>query len=449
VIAQLIQSQNHAMQAIQDQQLSILTAVLPLLPLVQALPLHVDQVKTSIADNILSSVSSLSCDINSMKSTLSAPPNSIRSNSKSITAVPPSLAENRPTRKRTNSCLNQDDTHSGHSQSDRPHSVALATGSPRMDHHKKPRLDSVLPTVSPQLVRLHTANTPAKHSPDLRESLIADGLASPACGSVTSRGYIAAPRPKRTTRTPLTDILPPLVNNATIQFRKPAAESSSGPGANFPTNVQRMYTSPQSGRHSLPSACAHQAIPPVSTVTPIMSNVSTTAPQPDNFVPPTANRDRKKTLESTPAAPPISPQSISKAIKLEEVLRSPLRCYISIPPSPLSSLSPSPTPVPAQSVLKTQVQYTAGGMARRQVTFAASNQAFTSSTCPGPSVPSLPTLDSMSASMSLRDRRAQMSMVSAIACSWMIDLTSTSKLGRTASSAKRFIPLSSSSDEEG
>jgi hypothetical protein len=40
-------------------------------------------------------------------------------------------------------------------------------------------------------------------------------------------------------------------------------------------------------------------------------------------------------------------------------------------------------------------------------------------------------------------------MVSAIACSWMTDLTSTSKLGRTASSAKRFIPLSSSSDEEG
>lgn len=131
------------------------------------------------------------------------------------------------------------------------------------------------------------------------------------------------------------------------------------------------------------------------------------------------------------AAPPIPPQPISKAIKLEEVLRSPLKCYISIPSSPLSSLSssPSPTPAPAQSVLKTQVQYAAGGMARRQVTFAMPNQVFTSS---GPSGLALPTLDSMSPSMSLRDRRAQMSM-----------------LGRTTSSAKRFIALGSSSDEEG
>ncbi|KAG2346701.1 hypothetical protein BDR05DRAFT_906216, partial [Suillus weaverae] len=231
-IQTLIQSQNHAMQAIQDQQHSILTAVLPLLPLVQAFPLHVDQAKTSIADNVLASISSLSREIDGMKSTLSnlsAPSNSIRSVSKSAVAVLPSLAEHRPTRKRTNSWLNQDDTHSGRSQSDRPDSVAPVTGSPRIDQHKKPRLDSVLPTASPQLVRPRTANSPAKHALDLRESQIADGLTSPACGSVTNSDYTAAPRPKRTTRTPLADILPPLVNHATMQFRKPAAESSSGP----------------------------------------------------------------------------------------------------------------------------------------------------------------------------------------------------------------------------
>ncbi|KAG1816254.1 hypothetical protein EV424DRAFT_1068489 [Suillus variegatus] len=441
------------MQTIQDQQHSILTAVLPLLPLVQTFPLYADQVKTFITDNVLSNISSLSRDIDSMKVTLSdlsVPLNSMRTVSNSAVAVPPPFPENRSTRKRTNSRLNQDDTHSGRSQSDRPHSVDPATSTPCTDHHKKPRLDSVLPTTSPELVGPHTANSPEKQALDVRESLIADRLTSPACGSVTSSGYTAAPRPKHTVRTPLADILPPLVNHATIQFRKPATKSpSSGPAANFPTNVQRMHASSQSGRHPLPSARVDdETIPLTSTAAPISSNISTTATKSDNFVPPTANKDRK-TPESAPAALSIHPQPTSKAIKLEEVPRSPLRCYLSIPPSPLSSLSPSPALAPAQSVLQTQVQHSASGMARRQVTFATSNQAFTSSTCPGPSVPSLRTLDSMSASMSLRDRRAQMSMVSASTCSRTIGLTSSFKLGRTASSAKRFIPLGSSSDEEG
>ncbi|KAG2749592.1 hypothetical protein P692DRAFT_20803025 [Suillus brevipes Sb2] len=408
------------MQAIQAQQHSILTAVLPLLPLVQAFPLHADQVKAFITDNVLSSISSLSRDIDSMKSSLSdlsPPSNSIQSVSKSTAAVPPFLTENYSTRKRTNSWLNHDDAHSGRSQSGRPHSVAPTSGSPRTDHHKKPRLDGVLPTASPQLVRPHTANSPAKHALDLR------GLTSPARGSDTNSGYTAAPRPEHTTRMPLTDILPPLVNHATMQFQKPVAESS-GPRANFPTNIRRMHASSQSGRHPLLSVRAHEAIPPASIATPISLDISTTAAKPDNLVSPTANQDRMKTPESV--------QPISKAIKLEEVLRSPLRCYISIPSSPLSSLSPSPTPIPARPVLKSHVQHAAGGVARRQVTFAMSNQAITSSIRPSPSVPSLLTLDSMSASMSLRDRRAQMSM-----------------LGRTASSAKRFIPLGSSSDEEG
>lgn len=404
------------MQAIQTQQHSILTAVLPLLPLVQAFPLHADQVKAFITDNVLSSISSLSRDIDSMKSSLSdlsPPPNSTQSVSKSTAAVPPFLTENHPTRKRTYSWLNQDDAHSGRSQSGRPHSVAPMMGSPCIDHHKKPRLDSVLPTASPQLVRSHTVNSPAKHALDLR------GLTSPARGSDTNSGYTVAPRPEHTTRMPLTDIMPPLINHATMQFQKPVAESSSsGPRANFPTNIPRMHASSQLGRHSLLSVRAHEAIPPASTVAKISLDISTTAANPANFVPPTTNQDRMKTPESVP--------SISKAIKLEEVLRSPLRCYISIPPSPLSSLSPSPAPNPAQSVLKSHVQHAAGGVARRQVTFATSNQAFTSSARPSSSAPSLLTLDSMSASMSLRDRRAQMSMVSVSARSEKFGLTCTS-----------------------
>jgi hypothetical protein len=75
--------------------------------------------------------------------------------------------------------------------------------------------------------------------------------------------------------------------------------------------------------------------------------------------------------------------------------------------------------------LKTHAQHAAGGVARRQVTFATSNQAFTSSTRPSPSAPSLLMLDSMSASMSLRDRRAQMSMVSVSTRSHKTGLTCT------------------------
>ncbi|KAG2121876.1 hypothetical protein DEU56DRAFT_90973 [Suillus clintonianus] len=365
MISQLIQSQNHAMQAIQDQQHSILTAVLPLLPLTQAFPLHVDQLKTSIADNVSSSMSSLSRDIDGMKSTLSslsarAPSDTIRGVYQPALGLTPPRRSGDSTRKRANSWLDRGDTVPGPSQTNRSHSFA-PMHSPRIDRHKKPRLDSILPTGSPRLMKQtsHTANPPEKYALDLRGSSNADGLVSPARGLVTNNGYPAAPRPKHSTRMPLADILPSaLVNKVTA------------------------------------------------------------SPKPVDSVPPSANEKyRKRTTESPPRVLPIPPQPISKAIKLEEVLRSPLRCYISIPPSPLSSLSPSPSPAPAQSVLKNQVHHATGGIARRQVTFAAPSQTFTSSTLPGPAVPSLPTLDSMSASMSLRDRRAQMSMVSTSACS--------------------------------
>jgi hypothetical protein len=97
-------------------------------------------------------------------------------------------------------------------------------------------------------------------------------------------------------------------------------------------------------------------------------------------------------------------------------------------------------------VLKTQTQHAAGGVAWRQVAFATSSHVCIPS---GPGVPPLPTPDSASVSMSLRDRRAQMSVVSISASSRAVCFTGASKLGRTTSSAKRLIALGSSSDEEG
>jgi hypothetical protein len=449
------------MQAIQDQQHAILTAVLPLLPLVQAFPLHVDQAKTSIADqvktsiadqvkttladNVSSSISRLSSNIDSIKSTLSslsASSDGVRSVLHLAPEIPPSRSQNQAIRKRTNSWLSQDDTHSGRSQSTRPHS-----SDPRIGRHKKPRLDGVFPTGSTQLARQssHTAKSPKENTLHLHKSPNADRSTSPGVSLTNDNHHSAAPWPRRTMRTPLVDILLSApVSQADVQFRKPTAESSSsGPGTFFSTNTQTMHASPQTGRCLLPLTRTQMTIPPASVTIPIRPDIST-VPEPDLST--TNLKHRKMIPESAPAPLPVTPQPVSKPVKFEEPLRSPLKGYISISSSPLSSLSPSPPLTPLRPVLKTQTQHAAGGVAWRQVAFATSSHVCILS---GPGVPPLPTPDSASVSMSLRDRRARMSVVSISASSRAVCFTSASKLGRTTSSAKRFIALGSSSDEEG
>ncbi|KAF9477746.1 hypothetical protein BDN70DRAFT_994702 [Pholiota conissans] len=56
--AQALQSQMQAVQILLDKQGSILTAVMPLLPLLQALPLHIDGAKTNICENLTKALSS-------------------------------------------------------------------------------------------------------------------------------------------------------------------------------------------------------------------------------------------------------------------------------------------------------------------------------------------------------------------------------------------------------
>ena len=446
------------MQVIQDQQHAILTAVLPLLPLVQAFPLHLDQAKASIADqvktttaeNISSSMSCLSSDIDSMKSTLSsisAFSNSARIVPKPALDIQPSRSEHHPTRKRTNSWLSQDSIHLGRSQSTRSHSFA-PLHSPRIDRYKKPRLGGVSPTGSPQLARQssHPAKSPKEDALHLCKSLHAVGLTSLTGGTATNtNNHSAASWPERTSRTPLAGtLLPAPVNHTDLQSRMHTTEPScSVPGAIFSVNAQTMQASPQSRRHPVLSARAQMIIPTPSTTVPIIPNISTAAPEPDDSVVPIINQKGRKMIpESVPDVPPTTPRPISKAIKLEEALRSPIKGYISITSSPLSSLSPSPPQAPLKPNLKAQAQHIAGGTAQRQVVFATSSQVL-------PRVPLVSTPESASASMSLRDRRAQMFVVSTSAPLWTIGFTGASKLGRTTSSAKRFIALGSSSDEEG
>lgn len=53
--SQTLQSQSQALQAIQDQQGTILSALLPLLPLLQAVPLHIETARSSIKETIVQS----------------------------------------------------------------------------------------------------------------------------------------------------------------------------------------------------------------------------------------------------------------------------------------------------------------------------------------------------------------------------------------------------------
>lgn len=384
-------------------------------------------------------MSSLNNEIDRMKSTLSSlsvSSNSMRRIPQSAPEITPSRSENHSTHKRTSSWLSQDDIHPRRSQSTRPHSFARPH-SPCIDRHKKPRLDGVLRTGSPQIARQpsHTVKLSKENSLYLRRSLSVNP--TPTGVSITnSNNHPAAPWIRQTRRTPLADILLTTpINHVNAQFRKPTAESSS--------------TQAQSGGQLIPFSRAQMAIPAPPMAVSIVPSVSTAAPESDDSVPPTHNRkDCNIIPESAPAALPITPQPVSKAIKLEEVRRSPLKGYISIPSSPLSSLSPSP-PLTVQPILKIQTQRAVGRIARRQVAFTTSSQVFIPPVSSGPGVPPVPPHDSASASMSLRDRRAQMSVVSYSASSRKVDFTTASKLGRTTSSAKRFIAVGSSSDEEG
>jgi len=390
--------------------------------------LHVDQakasianeVKTAVADIVSSSMSCLSSEINNLRSSLSAPSNSVRSTTKSAPEIPPPQPEDHLTLKRTNSWLSQDGVHPRYSQFTRlPHG-------PRVDCHKKPRLDNVFPTGFPKIARRssHAANPAKENSLDLRKSPSADGLTSQTSVSMTNGNNCSAA--SRTRRTPLADIpLAAPVNHVNAQFRNSTVESS-----------------PHAGGHLLPFTRAQMAIPAPPMGMPIFPS---TAAESDNSAPPTTDREDRKIMRES--VPPVTPQPVSKVIKLEEVLRPPLKCYISVSTSPLSSLSPSPSPLLAsQPILKTQTQHAAGRMTRRQVTFATSSHSVSS----GPEILPVPLSYSASASMSLRDRRAQMSVVSIVYLSFSrtVGLTNTSKLGRTTSSVKRFLVVGSS-DEEG
>ncbi|KAN0088906.1 hypothetical protein V8E55_005963, partial [Tylopilus felleus] len=66
----LLQTHAHAMQSIQDQQNTLIGAVLPLVPIIHGIPPQVDQIKTAVSDMVGNAVSTMTNSVESVRSTL-------------------------------------------------------------------------------------------------------------------------------------------------------------------------------------------------------------------------------------------------------------------------------------------------------------------------------------------------------------------------------------------
>ncbi|KAF8892132.1 hypothetical protein BD779DRAFT_1511049 [Infundibulicybe gibba] len=88
--AQTLQIQSRALQTLQEQQGTILAAVMPILPLVQALPLYVDAAKTFIVEACKGSCGGTSIPSMSEKGIAASPSSRKRSNSTISDGPPPS-----------------------------------------------------------------------------------------------------------------------------------------------------------------------------------------------------------------------------------------------------------------------------------------------------------------------------------------------------------------------
>ena len=70
--AQLLQTHAHAMQSIQDQQNTLIGAVLPLVPVLHGVPPQMDQIKVMLSDMVANAVSTMTNSVESVRSTLVA-----------------------------------------------------------------------------------------------------------------------------------------------------------------------------------------------------------------------------------------------------------------------------------------------------------------------------------------------------------------------------------------
>lgn len=72
VSAQLFQTHVHVMQSMQDQQNTLIGTILPLVPIIHGVPPQIDQIKASLSDMVANAVSTMAGSVESVRSTLIA-----------------------------------------------------------------------------------------------------------------------------------------------------------------------------------------------------------------------------------------------------------------------------------------------------------------------------------------------------------------------------------------
>ena len=436
---QLFQSHTNAITSVQDQQKAIqnqqnalLNALLPLLPLLQNLPSQVDQLKSSFSETMSHATSDLENGIDSIKISLQRLP-SVQQAPPKVDASPTFEGASSASLKRTISEVLDGHTDPSperdfvsNSTPKRPRINSPPTSPPRTQHLIVS--DGLAPVAQPQLANANpvviSQTSPSKGSSDLREPLVhplSAGEQPPdyMCASIQpalSEDHVSARMPFKTTpQTPRRkESMPrvPLPPGPLAQFlpqnggvaRRPSGRCNLPPAGESRTNEVPSLKPAQTMSALVPSLdySGFDAAGAALNITPrrrTLTSVSSPAQPIHSTTYPNAGR--------SPRVRVAGPQHLRNPRTRNEPLRTPRR-------RPTNHLSDAFSRLPPHDV---------------------------SSKPPTASAKSSPK------SMSLRDRRVQLSLVRVgVSVSTVCALIYIRKLGRTQS--KRFISLVPSSDEE-
>ncbi|KAH7885831.1 hypothetical protein F5I97DRAFT_1160775 [Phlebopus sp. FC_14] len=407
----MFQAHTDVLKSIQDQQNAILNGILPLFPLVQSVPRQIDELNLNLTNAIPNAVSNLTNSLDDIKTAFK----SFESMHAQQMHTPrlATVTASRPPSKRPGSAV-QD-------SSDIADRVD-ASPSPYREHRadsrspKRSRLDAELRSAAPP--QLRSQLTPKSFRPQVADVSAPILHRNP---SLVSLPPGALPSPARqmaleTVKRPFDDLLP-------------ASEPSKVEilGSNVRLHEECKVSQTYARDSPLPGI-THREGPPASTLPALATN--------GRHFDTTGNSVSNPIVLGSPG--PSVVDATRKSVKIEDSMQK-LTGTFSITSSPLSSVPSQPqshppsmaqsgasAPVPReQSRLQSHEVEILTRHQPRQMHFTAlssqlSNLPVSSNPC---------TSTSPSKSMSLRDRRAQMSV-----------------LGRTRT--RRIIPLLPSSDEE-
>lgn len=379
--AQLLQTHVHAMQSIQDQQNTLIGAVLPLVPILHGVPPQIDQIKGALSDMVADAVSAMTTSVENVRSTLVAEFAHGHGRAGSLTRVGSSSISGSRRRQSNASVFGPQDFNVSVSSP----LESRGYGGP-LPNFKRARAEGAT---------CHAGNA---HLPRKWSRL-----------TVPLRNSAGPPvaRTPRTPRRPLADLLfPPGSNTPGIGHHMAIHVGSTSRGY-----MRHLETLPAAGGPSnIPTPISRPALQPLEHARLDLQS-------------PTITRRRSIVLHDMPfavdktavglpsAAEPSDQDTLSKAIKIEEILEPNLTGVFSIHSSPLSS---PPSSMPRAT--RHDPNETSANMAQ------LSTQQHVRDDMPNVPLVELPppSSDPFSSnpdesphkSMSLRDRRAQISRVS-------------------------------------